>query len=776
MFCFLHKRVGLLIGLFVFSSFLSLAQNFQITVKDKEKNSVAGAIISLNNQTLGMTDANGRFSKSVDLKAKNTVKVSEIGFKTFYQTVLAESLNNGLEIVLEEEERSLDEVVVTAGRKVESISTIPSSITVLSRREIEAQSNISTDISSILGFTVPGLGASTNKATNSGQTLRGRSVLVLIDGIPQSTPLMNGARDIRTINPSAIERVEVIKGATSIYGNGSGGGIINYITKKNTEDIPLTGETNIGVSVNPLHGDGTFGYRASQYLGGKTKKWSYSFAGSMEYYGLQRDGEGLPLGQIDGLSNSYQYNGFVKLGYDIDANSSLSGFYNYFNSTQHTKYISQNGVYGERPTIGVKGVDPGEPAGTPFNHNAMMTYTRRNLFGNTQLDASVYVNSFRSMNRYVAAGTAWYGPGQTKINSQKKGLRVNLNTPFKVGGILSELTYGLDFLNDVTNQDLVDGRVYIPNMDMVNLAPYAQLKMDLWDNLILKGGLRYENATVTIKDFNTIATGPENQGSIFVNGGKIPYNATMFNAGLRYAKYDIFNPFVSFSQGFAINELGRIVRRATANTLESLETDPIITNNYEAGFSSRIKNLNVSAAYYISTSDLGANLVDVGGYLIPQREPERVWGYEIAADLKLTHQLKIGGTYAFVEGKAIFDDGSEVYLAGSRIAPPKATGYIYYYPLSKLSVQLFWVNSGSRDRFEKQANGKYKNGEGAIKSYDLFNLSAAYNFNSKFSLSMGVENLFNKVYFNPVSQYMGLDANYVRGNGTQLNINAKYRF
>ena len=59
--------------------------------------------------------------------------------------------------------------------------------------------------------------------------LEGPYTLVLIDGIPQSTPLMNGARDLRVVDANAIERIEVLKGATSIYGNGSGGGIINYI-------------------------------------------------------------------------------------------------------------------------------------------------------------------------------------------------------------------------------------------------------------------------------------------------------------------------------------------------------------------------------------------------------------------------------------------------------------------------------------------------------------------------------------------------------------------
>jgi iron complex outermembrane receptor protein len=56
--------------------------------------------------------------------------------------------------------------------------------------------------------------------------------LVLIDGIPQSTPLRNGGRDLRTIDASAIDHIEVINGATAMYGNGAAGGVINYITKK----------------------------------------------------------------------------------------------------------------------------------------------------------------------------------------------------------------------------------------------------------------------------------------------------------------------------------------------------------------------------------------------------------------------------------------------------------------------------------------------------------------------------------------------------------------
>lgn len=761
---------------FFFITSIISAQTLKIRVENNSGKAIENATISSGNIVLSKTNSDGEAQISASKIIKGNILVTAYNYAETLYSFTKINTQETTVIQLEKEENKLQEIVITAGRKKENISTIPSSVTILNQRDIQNQTNISTNLSSVLGNLVPGLGTTTNKATNAGQTLRGRQVLVLIDGIPQSTPLMNGQRDIRTIDPNAIERIEVIKGATSIYGNGSGGGIINYITKKSPKSDSFHGNTTIGTTFNPIHSSETFGYRLSQFFNGKRDKFSFVAGGSYDYTALQRDAKGKPLGQTDGLSNSDQINLFAKLNYAITDHTSINLLSNFYNSTQHAKYISQTGVYGVTPTIGVPGEDPGQNAGTPYNYNLMLSFSKDNLFQNTQLDVAAYLNSFRSMNRYVANASAWYGPGQTKINSDKKGIRINFNTPFSIGNIPTEITYGLDLLNDVTYQDLVDGRVYIPKMDMTNIAPYAQLKLDILENLIFKGGIRYENATVRVKDYNTIATGANGAGSIFVKGGDIPYNATMFNAGLRFNKYDWFNPFISFSQGFAINELGRILRRADENTIDNLETDPIITNNYEIGFSSRISNINLSAAYYISTSKLGANLVDVGGYLVAQREPETVKGYEISLDYRILEELKIGGSYSFVEGKAKFDDGSKVYLNGSRIAPAKATAFINYKPTEKTNVQVSWVNTSCRNRFEPASNGKYKNSEGPISTVNLLNLSANYAFNSKWSISLGVENLLNNYYYPTVSQYRALDAEYVLGSGMTSSLNLHYNF
>ncbi|MDM1389229.1 TonB-dependent receptor [Myroides marinus] len=753
-----------------------LSQNVLVKVNNPNLKAVKGAQIYINGDQKGVTDKEGGFSIDWTTLGDATLLVVADGYEEQMLTVVKSELSSSLVVELKPLEQSLDEIVITAGRKAENIATIPSSVTIIGQKEMEKQMNVTTDISTILSNLVPGLGSATNKGTSSGQTLRGRPLLVLIDGIPQSTPLMNGARDIRSIAPSAIERVEVIKGATAIYGNGSTGGIINYITKKNKGEQSFGGTTVLGTSFNPANSSGTMGYKVSQSFAGKYKKWNYSVGASLDYNGVQRDGEGLILGQTDGLSNTYQKNLFAQITYDINDYSSIRAFYNGYSSVQHARYISKTGKYGQTPTIGIAGTDPGEHAGTPHNHNMMLGYTNSDLFLGTQLDVTFYMNSFRSMNRYIEKGTAWYGPGQTRINSNKKGLRVNLNTPFVVFDMPSEITYGVDWLNDVTDQDLTDGRVYIPKMDMINIAPYAQLKVDIIDNLIFKAGIRYENANVKVNDFNTIATGPNNEGSIFVQGGKIPYKTTLFNAGLRYNKYEVFNPFVSFSQGFAINELGRILRRAKESTLDQLETEPIITNNYEVGFSSRFSIFSFTGSYYVSTSKLGANLVDVGGYLVAQREPERVYGFEITGEAILSPQWTVGGSYAYVEGKAEFDDGSKVYLNGGRISPPKATAFVYYTPNDKLNLQLYWLYSGSRDRFDANAQGKYKNSEGPVKDISLFNIASTYTLNKSWKFSVGIENLFNKTYYPVVSQYRALDTDYIRGNGMQANLTMQYNF
>ncbi|AXY74624.1 TonB-dependent receptor [Paraflavitalea soli] len=774
------NRSFLLVLIFLCISGLLIAQDkpggvIRGKVQTEKGEPLAHATVMVKGGATTTTDVTGDFLLQGIKVGKQDITISAAGFATRTLTVHVQDGKVAIADLVLQSEGFLNEVVVTAGRKLESIREVPSSVTIVQAKQIREQAAINPSITSILGNTVPGLGTFTNKATNAGQTLRGRSVLVLIDGIPQSTPLMNGARDLRSIDPAVIERVEVIKGATSIYGNGSGGGIINMITKKPDGNKLISGETRVGGDGNVFHSDNTLGYRLSQTLHGTIKKFSYVLSGVYQRSGAQKDADGNVIAQADGLSETRLFNGFGKLSYQIAANQQVTFSYNFFRSQQYAEYVNKAGKYGVTPAIGIPGVDPGDPAGTPHSHNMYLSYRLTNLPAKSNLEVLLYDHRFQSLNRYVEKSNSWYGPGQTYIQSSKKGIRANFNTPWKAKTISGDVTYGVDLLKDRTNQVLTDGRVFVPDMNMLNFALFAQVKVDFHE-LVLKGGIRYENAHIKVKDFNTIAKGANGEGSIAIKGGTLNYNATMFNVGLRYNHFPVFSPFVSFSQAFGLNELGRVLRTATENTLDKITTDPVITNNYEAGFSSQWGPLNFSASYFVSTSRLGANLVEENGIFVTQREPERITGYELVAEVRISKTLKAGGSYSYVEGKSENAAGDKVYMNGERIAPPKGTGFINYQPIPALNLQLSTVYTGSRDRFAVRSNGVYGLSEGPVKDVTYFNFNAGYNINSSFNLAVGIENLFNQSYYPPRSQYRVQDLEYVQGNGARLNMSIGYRF
>lgn len=726
------------------------------------------------------TDKSGHFLLKGVVPGQYLIRVSMTGYEPQEKEILVKIGDTAIvNVVLKDKSDDLKEVIVSASRRAESLAQTPSSVTILTAKDINTQSTISPNLANILAYSVPGLGASTNQTGNSGQTLRGRNVLVLIDGIPQSTPLRAGGRDIRSIDPSVIERVEVIKGATAIYGNGAEGGLINYITKKAPAGQKFGGYSQVGLTGN-TRGDSTIGYRVVQQFYGKTGKFDYVASGMYEKTGVFRDAKGAVISPDYGLGETKTYNGFAKIGYDLSPKQRLELMYNYFSSRQHSDYVVKSGVYGKEPAIGVYGTRLGADEGTRYNHNSNLQYTNKEIFGNTDLTANVYFQDFYTIYSNV---TSFYGGGQSAIKSMKKGARASLNTPLKISPeVLTQLNYGIDLMNDKTSQSLVDGRVWVPNMNMVNFAPYLQTSTNLFRDLTIKAGLRVENINIDVDDFNTLATGANGAGSIAVKGGTLNYNALVFNAGARYSAWKIFNPFVSYAQSFSVFELGRVLRAAKSNTLSQLETKPIIVNNYEAGFSSTLGKLKLSAAYYYSTSKLGANLLEVNGVYISQRIPERVWGYEVQVDYPVLEQLMIGGNYAQVEGKGDVDgDGnfngpSDVYLNTTRIPPSKTTIYLKYSGIKNLSLDLNWMRIGNRDRFKPNAAGKYLIGEAPVKAYNLFNLASSYQASKAIRVNLGVENVLNTAYYPSISQFYGNDAIYTRGNGRRFNLSVGYAF
>ncbi|WP_103326965.1 TonB-dependent receptor domain-containing protein [Bacteroidetes bacterium endosymbiont of Geopemphigus sp.] len=72
--------------------------------------------------------------------------------------------------------------------------------------------------------------------------------------------------------------------------------------------------------------------------------------------------------------------------------------------------------------------------------------------------------------------------------------------------------------------------------------------------------------------------------------GNLSYNSTIPNLGLRYNRFKVFKPFLSFSQSFSIAQLDRKLRNVEpgkgAILIFNLRPKAVIANNYDLGFNS----------------------------------------------------------------------------------------------------------------------------------------------------------------------------------------------
>ncbi len=222
------------IGLALFINTQSIiAQNIisgNITNENSEP--LIGANIIIKNTTLGTaSDTNGNY-KIIGLKnGEYIIRVSFFGYETLEKQVVLTGQKITLDIEMNETSIDLNAVVVTGTRTEKSLKNTP--VLTQSISKIELENRDVTDITQALEFMVPGMEFK-NQAQGKSLTLQGidpQYMLFLVDGERMAGETL-GDIDYSRINVANIERIEVVKGASSIlYGSNALGGVVNIITK-----------------------------------------------------------------------------------------------------------------------------------------------------------------------------------------------------------------------------------------------------------------------------------------------------------------------------------------------------------------------------------------------------------------------------------------------------------------------------------------------------------------------------------------------------------------
>jgi iron complex outermembrane receptor protein len=707
---------------------------------------------------------------------------------------------DGAAVIIEPENAGTAQVLapieVSASRSSSNLVSPVQQTIVLERDALQELRTGSDSLATILSKTVPGMADSSRTITDYGQTLRGRGVLVLVDGIPLNTN-RDSSRNLANIDPATIEQVEVLRGSSSIYGAGATGGIVS-ITTRPAGGEPVSETTLTAVSpLTRLRADG-LGGQLQQHFAGSQGMVDYALDLGARHNGASYDAHGRRIApepsQGDMFdSNIYSLGG--KLGLRIDDKQRLQLSASYYNADQDSDYTSD-------PSVGR--LPPGSARALPMDglelsdqnqiRNAMVNleYQHLDLLGSKVTAQVYYRDYFTRFTPFDARAVATRGGNVDQVTQNTKvlGSRLTVDTPL---GERTRMLWGADFnqersdmpidIFDPAAYDRSGGRVfdkigkltYMPELTTRSTGIFAQLEHRFNDRWSIQGGARYEYASAKFGDFVPLSQSRV-PSPASVQGGSVDYDAFLFNFGLAYSPVRGQEFYANFSQGFQLPDIGVQMRNARPGfDIGSSDLQPVKTNNYELGWRGGAGNTSGSLAVFYTTSKLG-DVQSFNNGLILTRTEERIYGLEGTVDYTTDDEKwGTGGTFTWMKGRERPDGGSWQNMTGYRIPPVKVTAYLQYRPNERWSNRVQANYFGGKDY---RLDGVESFGRRNASSYFTVDLMSRYQLTPKDTFIVGVENLFNRDYYPLYSQLMRSSTNTSRlpAAGTVLTLTYQHRW
>lgn len=546
---------------------------------------------------------------------------------------------------------SLDEVVVTATRTMKEIQEVPSSISVITAKDMEKK-NIHT-VRDAIGQ-MPGLHID-RQGDSSEISLRGfdtTNILVLVDGV-QMNSTYNSRVNLNDIPVDNIERVEVLRGAaSSIYGGHAVGGVVNITTKEAKEEgttatanlsygshdtwkksIYLHSKANekwsFGMGYEERKSDGFRGFyrtaRKDKKLAGKTADYTADLP-------VLSDGSYVYGGRGEKSWKYEGYNAYVK--YDINDTQSVKyayahteNSYQYDNPFSYVKDGNGNMVFSgivktqkgdvfSLPTdrfYGYRG------AGVKERHVLSFKDTARKLESSLSYSRDKY-SGFTSAtlpDDYKKAD--WEGAGDYSSHPEKI-YNFNLEKAWEKVGDNHTIVAGLNLKQEEMDQDRFSlsrwkdkdskTKYYAHDKGKVkNMALYVQDEWKISDPATVYLGVRYDRFQKGDGHFWK-ADGEDkvkDKGYDYSSKGKT-YNEISPKVAFSYQADENTNYYVSYGHSFNPPPLYNIYRyggSGMGNVIPNPALNPEKSDTYEIGVKKKISHkTNVSLnAYQVKTKD-----------------------------------------------------------------------------------------------------------------------------------------------------------------------------
>ncbi len=263
----MEKRLVTFIACLFLSLGMALAQT-RVTgtvVSAEDGEPVIGASIKvLGTNTGTVTDADGKFQLNVAKGAE--LEISYIGMQTKRVVVK----DGTMKVLLEGDENTLDELVVTGYGSARKLGTIAGSVATVSGDMLATRP--SANVADALQGQVAGLQVFTSSgepSATSSMTIRG---VTSIDASTEPLYILDGSEissnTFVSLNPNDIENITVLKDAssTAIYGSRAANGVVIITSKKGKFGEAPTVTVSAQYSLSQVAHDGTDVMDANQWF------------------------------------------------------------------------------------------------------------------------------------------------------------------------------------------------------------------------------------------------------------------------------------------------------------------------------------------------------------------------------------------------------------------------------------------------------------------------------------------------------------------------------
>lgn len=591
---------------------------------------------------------------------------------------------------------TLDEMVVVGSRAPAKISELAGTVWVIEPEQFMEQVRAGASLKSALGKLIPSLDVAPQGRTNYGQNMRGRSVLVMIDGVSLNSS-RGLSRQFDSIDPFNIARIEVLSGATALYGGGSTGGIVNIITKRG-ERGGAKFTSQVGATSGFNDGD-DYEARAAQSVSGGNETVRGRFGIAVQRNGGFYDADGEQI--VPDISQTdLQYNRSIDLMGSLDAdlgpNQGLSVTAQYYDS----RYDGDTGLYLGEDLGAVTGASPEsfdirdgletdrEPATRRHLINA--TYQHDDLLGQ-----SFYLQGFSRREEasfhpfpYVRDGN---GDGMPDPGSYYSASKQDTDVHGLKGVFVSELDpvrlqWGLDVDREEFEADqmLFDfplaadsgglkldetttvGRY--PGYQVDTVSAFAQGEWQATKRLRFTAGVRQQHSDVKVDEFVgarqqvAVALGYASSAQA-IPGGSNDYDTTLVNVGAVFDVNERNQLWTNFAQGFEIPDPGKYYGQGSYELVDghyvlndsvNVDESPlkgIKTNQLEIGWRHFGDRLTAQAAVYYAWSDEALTNDSESLAVEVLDEQTRDYGVEGKVSYRIDRQWRLGGTAHLVRSE-----------------------------------------------------------------------------------------------------------------------------